>query len=119
MRRRRASAVTRADEAERQGQAVRALKGGRLIAGMPQSVHKVQNEGSPVEARPFGAAPTWGGRRQDRVTALFEQLDKTLMNWIDASECALVVHRAYLTAALDLGSQIFPRDDRGPFPLAL
>ena len=30
---------------------------GKLMAGMPQSVHNVQNTGSPVEERPFGAAP--------------------------------------------------------------
>lgn len=29
---------------------------GKLSAGMPQKVQSVQNDGSPVLARPFGAA---------------------------------------------------------------
>src|SRR5215510_2163511 len=29
---------------------------GKVMHGMPHSVHSVQNAGSPVEARPFGAA---------------------------------------------------------------
>ena len=36
---------------------------GKLMAGMPQSVHNVQNTGSPVEERPFGAAPVAAGVR--------------------------------------------------------
>ena len=34
---------------------------GRLSAGMPHSVHSVQNDGSPVESRPLGASPAAAG----------------------------------------------------------
>ena len=37
------------------------LSSGRLTAGMPASVHRVQTMGLPVDARPAGASPVVAG----------------------------------------------------------
>ena len=46
----------------------------RLSAGIPHSVHRVQNAGSPVKPSPLGRRPRCGGR-DDRGAALENLLE--------------------------------------------
>src|SRR5690606_32164680 len=59
----RASSPTRPTNCTPTGKPLPADSNGKLIAGMPQNVHRVQNCGFPVDARPRGAAPCTDGVR--------------------------------------------------------
>src|SRR5207249_11210124 len=52
VRRRRASPARGPTSCTPIGKPFAASRSGKLIAGMPHNVHNVQNDGSPVEARP-------------------------------------------------------------------
>ena len=56
---------------------------GTLSAGIPQSVHSALNAGSPVDSRPAGRGAA-GGRSQDGVVALLEELRRSRVQRRDA-----------------------------------
>ena len=49
----------------------------------------------------------WRRRRDDRVVALLEKLDETVMHRRNLSERVLIIRRAHFAAALDLRAQLF------------